>query len=175
LPEGEWHDFWTHEVYEGSRGVTVAAPLERLPLLVRSGAIIPLGPVMQYDGESEVDEVTLLIYPDGQSTFELYEDDGTSNAYRNGGHAITTITCHAEASSLTVKVAPPQGDASIVPKARQYTLQVRASRPPERVDIEGLGRLAKVEQSGHAGWWHDGAHFLFVRLPTAAATAQIVW
>jgi alpha-glucosidase (family GH31 glycosyl hydrolase) len=175
LPEGQWHDFWTHEAYQGQRGVTVAAPLERLPLFVRSGAIIPLGPVMQYDGESELDEITLLIYPDGESTFALYEDDGASNAYRDGGYAITTITSHAEASRLTVGIAPPEGDASIVSKARRYTLQIRAPKPPERIDIEGLGRLAKVEQSNLAGWWHDGAHFLFVRLPTAAATAQIVW
>jgi alpha-glucosidase (family GH31 glycosyl hydrolase) len=175
LPEGSWHDYWTQETHQGPRGVTVEAPLERLPLFVRSGAIIPLGPVMQYDGEIEPNEITLLIYPHGQSAFELYEDDGASNAYRNGGHAITTINCHAEAQHLSVRVAAPQGDASIVPKARSYTLQVRASKPPVRVDVEGLGTLAKVAQSDRPGWWHDGKHFLFVRLPMAEATAQIIW
>jgi alpha-glucosidase len=175
LPEGKWHDFWTHEAYQGARGVTVEAPLERLPLFVRSGAIIPLGTVMQYDGESELNEITWLIYPDGTSTFELYEDDGTSNAYSDGGHAITTITCHAEASRVTVGIAPPKGDASLIPGGRQYTLQIRAPKPPKRVDIEGLGELAKVEPSDRAGWWHDGTNFLFIRLPAAAVTAQIVW
>lgn len=175
LPEDGWHDFWTQEAYQGPRGVTVAAPLERLPLFVRSGAIIPLGPVMQYDGETEPDEITLLIYPHGKSSFDLYEDDGASNAYRGDGYAITTIICDAQASRLTVAVAPPRGDASLVPGGRRYTLQVRAANPPQRVDIEGQGALARGEPSGRSGWRHDGGHFLFVRLPAAATTAQIVW
>ncbi len=76
--------------------ITVAAPLDRLPLLVRAGAILPLGPVVQHTGERPLDEVTLLIYPEGTSRFELYEDDGRSNAYRRGRHALTSFECAAE-------------------------------------------------------------------------------
>ena len=60
--------------------MTIAAPLDRLPLLVRAGAILPLGPVVQHTGERPLDELTLQIYPEGASRFELYEDDGRSNA-----------------------------------------------------------------------------------------------
>ena len=76
--------------------MTIEAPLDRLPLLVRGGAILPLGPVVQHTGERPLDEVTLQIYPEGTSRFELYEDDGRSNAYRRGHHALTSITCVAE-------------------------------------------------------------------------------
>ena len=76
--------------HEGPGGVTIAAPLERLPLLVRAGAILPLGPVVQHTDERPLDELTLQIYPEGTSRFELYEDDGRSNAYRRGHHALTT-------------------------------------------------------------------------------------
>ena len=65
LPAGRWHDFWTGAAYEGPGGVTLPAPVDRLPLLVRAGAILPLGPVVQHTGERPLDEVTLLIYPAG--------------------------------------------------------------------------------------------------------------
>ena len=82
LPAGGWYDFWTGARHEGPGGITVEAPLDRLPLFVRAGAIVPLGPVVQHTGERPLDEVTLLIYPEGASRFELYEDDGRTNAYR---------------------------------------------------------------------------------------------
>ena len=102
LPRG-WFDFWTGERHEGPRGVTIEAPLDRLPLLVRGGAILPLGPVVQHTGERPLDEVTLQIYPEGTSRFELYEDDGRSNAYRRGHYALTSITCVAERARVTVR------------------------------------------------------------------------
>jgi alpha-glucosidase (family GH31 glycosyl hydrolase) len=67
LPAGAWYDFWTGARHDGPRGITVAAPLDRLPLHVRAGAIIPLAPVVQHTGEWPVDELTLLIYPTGTS------------------------------------------------------------------------------------------------------------
>src|SRR5207245_2063017 len=76
LPSGRWFAFGTGSRCEGPGGVTLAAPLERLPLLVRGGAILPLGPVVQHTGERPLDELTLQIYPEGTSRFELYEDDG---------------------------------------------------------------------------------------------------
>src|SRR4030095_10031168 len=63
----------------------LAPRLDRLPLLLRAGAIVPRGPVVQHTGERPLDEVTLLMYPEGASRFELYEDDGRSNAYRLRG------------------------------------------------------------------------------------------
>ena len=93
LPAGGWYDFWTGARHEGPGGVTVDAPLERLPLFVRAGAIVPMGPVVQHTGERPLDEVTVLIYPADASRFELYEDDGRSNGYRRGQYALTALEC----------------------------------------------------------------------------------
>jgi alpha-glucosidase (family GH31 glycosyl hydrolase) len=175
LPEGTWYDFWTHEAYRGHRGVTVAAPLDRMPMFVRGGAIVPLGPVIQYDGEALLDDVTLLIYPEGESAFELYEDDGASNAYRDGGWAITAIACRAEASRLTCRVAPAHGDASLIPQGRRYTLQICTAGVPERVELAGRDVLRQRVAPGDAGWWREDPHFLFVRLPQGPAEVQIIW
>src|SRR5207244_13126761 len=85
LPKGRWHNFWTHEAYDGPRSITVEAPLDRLPLFVRAGAVLPMGPVIQHLSGPPAREVTLLTYPVangriGSST--LYDDDGTTNGYR---------------------------------------------------------------------------------------------
>jgi alpha-glucosidase (family GH31 glycosyl hydrolase) len=69
LPAGTWFDFWTGARHEGPGGITVEAPLDRLPLFVRAGAIVPLGPVLQHTAERPLDDVTLLIHPDGASRF----------------------------------------------------------------------------------------------------------
>src|SRR5262249_41862787 len=61
LPAGDWYDFWTHVRYSGPAGVTVPAPLERMPFFVRAGAIIPLGPVRTEVEASSLDALTLLV------------------------------------------------------------------------------------------------------------------
>ncbi len=70
LPAGAWYDFWTGARHEGPGGITVDAPLDRLPLFVEAGAIVPIGPVVQHTRERPLDEVTLLIYPEGASRFD---------------------------------------------------------------------------------------------------------
>jgi alpha-D-xyloside xylohydrolase len=65
LPPGEWVDYWTKEAYSGGRWITVSAPLEIMPLFVRAGAILPLGPVMQYVDEKPCDPLTVEIYHPG--------------------------------------------------------------------------------------------------------------
>ena len=143
LPEGRWYDFWTQEAYDGPAGVTVTAPLDRLPLFARAGAIIPMGPVMQYQDGTAPTALTLLIYPFGQSSFTLYEDDGQTNAYRQGHFALTEFECDAEARRIVFRAKAPRGDASLVPSRRTYTLQIHAPDPPRRVDVEGIGELPR--------------------------------
>jgi alpha-glucosidase len=164
LPAGAWHDFWTQETFQGRSGITVSAPLERLPLFVRAGAIIPMGPVLQYDGELPIDEVTLLVYPDQESSFTLYEDDGLTNAYRDGGFATTRITCAATAASVMFGIAAPAGDTALLPANRRYTLKLATSRAPHDVTMDG----------SQLTWHHDG-HFLLVEQLHAPCSVLIMW
>ncbi len=174
LPQGEWFDFWTGERHLGPGGVTLTAPLERLPLLVRAGAILPLGPVVQHTGERPLDELTLQIYPLGTSRFGLYEDDGRTNAYRRGAYALTPIVCAAQPGRVSIRVEPAAGERSVVPAGRRYLLRVRAARP-RAVMAEGSGELPHVGgDAGREGWWMDDAGFLCVRPPAAAELAITV-
>ncbi|HKR01067.1 MAG TPA: glycoside hydrolase family 31 protein, partial [Pyrinomonadaceae bacterium] len=86
LPEGVWYDFWTGKKQKGSGMIRVDAPLESVPMFIRGGSIIPEGPEMNYVGEKPKDPVTFYIHPDdaGRAVTTLYEDDGTSPAYKSG-------------------------------------------------------------------------------------------
>src|ERR1700752_3963213 len=143
LPAGAWYDFWSGARHEGPGGVTVEAPLERLPLLVRAGAIIPMGPLMQHTGERPLDEITLLIHPAGSSRFELYEDDGRSQAYRRGHHALTALACEAGPAGVTVRIGAATGAAALVPAGRRYRLALRMATP-RAVTVDGHGELARL-------------------------------
>jgi alpha-glucosidase (family GH31 glycosyl hydrolase) len=78
LPEGTWVDFWSGERLEGGRWLHVAAPLDHLPLFVRGGTVLPLGPVMQHVGERPLDplEVQLHALEGGSAGYRLRDDDG---------------------------------------------------------------------------------------------------
>jgi alpha-glucosidase len=175
LPAGRWHDFWTGASYEGPGAVTLPAPLERLPLLVRAGAIIPMGPIVQHTGERPLDEITLLIYPGGRSRFEMYEDDGRSNAYREGRHAVTAIECADEPGRVVVRIDAPAGDRSVIPAGRRYLLRLRISRSLA-VSVDGHGELTKRAgpEPVEPGWWVDGEGFTLVRLPALPAAVVTV-
>jgi alpha-glucosidase len=103
LPEGAWFDYWTGRQTAGGRMIHVDAPLETVPLYVRGGAIIPMGPEMNYVGEKASDPLTFEIYPDaqGNARTSLYEDDGVSPAYRNGVERRTSVIYHASQVSVS--------------------------------------------------------------------------
>jgi len=166
LPAGGWYDFWTGTRYEGPAGITLDAPMDRLPLLVRAGAIVPMGPVVQHTGERPLDEVTLLIYPEGASRFVLYEDDGRTPAYRRGEYALTRFECESEPGAVTVRIGAPAGARSVVPPGRRYLIRIRIDRP-RSVDVTGhepMPRRAGPSEDA-AGWWEDGSGFTLIRLP----------
>ncbi len=175
LPAGAWFDFWTQQRYDGSRSVEVEAPLERIPLFAREGAIIPMGPVVQHVDERPLDDVTLMVYPGGESSFALYEDDGRTNAWRQGACAVTETRCRVEGATVTVSIDEAQGDTRVVPGRRGYTLQVRMDRV-SRVDVASDGKASELPRAsrGHVrGWWAEDG-WVFVRVPGRAATVTLL-
>lgn len=91
LPKGRWIDFWTGETVEGGREIDRAVDLATIPLYVRAGAVVPLGPVKQHTGEKSDEPITLLVHPGADGDGELYEDDGDSFEYRQGAYTRFTF------------------------------------------------------------------------------------
>jgi alpha-D-xyloside xylohydrolase len=104
LPQGcDWYDFWTGERYAGGQTIEADAPLERLPLYVRSGGILPMGPVAQYAGEHPDAPYEVRIYPGTDGVFTLYEDAGDSYDYEQGAYARITLRWDDAAGTLTIE------------------------------------------------------------------------
>ncbi|HET8851395.1 MAG TPA: TIM-barrel domain-containing protein [Ktedonobacteraceae bacterium] len=106
LPEGNWFDYWDDNEYPGMGWSDIAAPLERWPLFVRGNSILPSGPLMQYTRQHSTDPLTFTCYmaEDGLAHYTLYEDDGSTLAYRNGTFAQTSIACRVGRDLIEVEI-----------------------------------------------------------------------
>jgi alpha-D-xyloside xylohydrolase len=103
LPAGtHWYDFYSGRRYEGGRWIRGEAPLERMPLFARAGAIIPTGPAIDYADQALNAPLTLLVYTGADGAFELYEDDGRTYAYENGQWSRIPIRYDDSAGTLTL-------------------------------------------------------------------------
>jgi alpha-D-xyloside xylohydrolase len=108
LPQGTgWFDFWTGAFRDGGKRIDAAAPYERIPVYVRAGSILPMGPELQYTAEKPADPLTLWVYTGADGAFDLYEDDGLTYGYEKGASA--TIRLEWNEATGTLTVGPRQG------------------------------------------------------------------
>ena len=121
LPKGAaWYDFWTGRRYGGGQTVTLETRFDRVPMFVRAGSILPLGPEMQYVGEKAWDNLELRVYPGADATFTLYEDEGDNYNYEQGKHATITMQWNDKARKLTI--GQRQGAYEGMLQQRQFTV-----------------------------------------------------
>jgi len=93
LPKGAtWYDFWTGRQYKGGQHVTLTTRFDQVPMFVRAGSIVPLGPEMQYVGEKSWDNLEIRLYPGADGTFSLYEDEGDNYNYEQGYYSNIIFT-----------------------------------------------------------------------------------
>ena len=103
LPAGTvWHDFWTGKTFDGNTTITADAPIDRIPLLVRAGSIIPMGPFLQYSTEKPADPIELRIYPGADGQFSLYEDENDGYSYEKGAYATIRFVWNDLHKTLTI-------------------------------------------------------------------------
>jgi alpha-D-xyloside xylohydrolase len=149
LPQasGGWFDFWTGESAAGGRTISVAAPLERIPLQVRAGSILPLGPALQFTDEKPADPIELRIYPGAAADYTLYEDEGTNYAYEQGARA--TIPLHWDDGLQTLTLGSRTG--AFPGMLEKRTFRVIWVRPKHGVgDTENAAPDAIVRYDGKA-------------------------
>jgi alpha-D-xyloside xylohydrolase len=122
LPKATWYDFWTGDKVEGNQRITADAPLARLPLYVRAGSIIPMGPAMEWSTEKPADPIELRIYPGADGDFTLYEDENDNYDYTKGQHA--TIALHWDDATHTLTISPREGSFPGMLVARTFHVVV---------------------------------------------------
>jgi alpha-glucosidase/alpha-D-xyloside xylohydrolase len=133
LPRGAWSDFWTGERLEGGREINRPVDLETIPLYVRAGSILPLGPVKQFTGEKVDEPISVSIYPGADASLLLYEDDGSSFDYRKGEWMGIQMAWDDARKKFSLRLAPGSRMLPSGPKA--ITLQLAETR--RSVTFEG--------------------------------------
>lgn len=165
FPRGAWTDFWTEQRFTGPATATVDAPLDRIPIFIRAGAIIPTQQILQHTGEAPINPLTFEIYPEGASSREYYEDDGISFDFERGVYLKQKIAVRAEENKLTIQIAARAGSYS--PPARAVVLKIHGGDLPPRSMRLGdrtLEMLPSVEALGKAS---EGAAY--------DAVSKILW
>ena len=121
LPKGAlWYDFWTGKQYRGGQRLELSTSLNRVPMFVRAGSILPLGPEMQYTGEKPWDNLEIRLYPGADGTFMLYEDEGDTYNYERGIYS--TIPFHWNDRSHTLTIGNRQGKYPGMLTNRKFTV-----------------------------------------------------
>ena len=121
LPKGtDWYDFSTGKRYKGGQMVKLTTSLQDVPMFVRAGSIVPLGPVMQYVGEKTWDDLEIRVYPGADGQFTLYEDEGDNYNYEKGVYS--TITFQWNDRTRTLTIGARQGSYPGMLQKRQFTL-----------------------------------------------------
>ena len=102
LPAGtRWTDFWTDETYDGGQQIQADAPIDRIPLYVRAGSLLPMSEQMQHTGEAESKDIIVHVYPGKDAQFTLYSDEGDSYRYEQGEYACITLKWDERRHRLT--------------------------------------------------------------------------
>jgi alpha-glucosidase/alpha-D-xyloside xylohydrolase len=136
LPRGDWYDFWTREKVAGGREITRKVDLETIPLYVRAGAVIPMGPVKQYTDEKLDGPLTLWVHPGGDGAFSLYEDDGKSFDYRKGEFMRVNLAWNDRQRRLSLRLA--QGSKMLGNSKRNILARLAGGRETREVVFQGL-------------------------------------
>ena len=137
LPKGTWYDYWNGKAYTGNTWLNnYPAPLAKLPVFVKAGAIIPMYPKMEYDRQRKADSLTLDIYPYKQSSFNLYEDDGITRDYRKGAFAKTLIEVNA-ANNVQVNIHAAIGNYDGKYLQRVYLVNIHQAKAPKAIALNG--------------------------------------
>ncbi len=102
LPKGKWYDFWTGKPVTGGQTINVKAPLSSIPIFVRAGSILPIGPVVQYASQPSTVPLELWFYPGADGKFTLYEDAGDGYGYERGQYATTELRLDNRRGTLTI-------------------------------------------------------------------------
>ena len=149
LPAGEWINVWTGEVIQ-SKGETVSRelPYNRAgQFFVRGGAIVPMQPDMEFIGTEPQKDFIIKVYPKGESSFTMYEDDGISYAFENGAISSTLFECRQAGKSIEFTAGAVKGSYEGMPAERNYEFVFRCKKP----------RKVLVDGSVVKDWkWEDG-------------------
>ncbi len=149
VPAGTWIEYTTRETFTGPRWVRLVGDLNRVPMLMKAGAILPLAAPLDVPSASHLasgtteaiarDRLVLSVFPGAQGGFRLYEDDGFTGAYQEGEYEWTEVATRMDnPETWVVHIAPVEGRCDALPAQRGYAIRLEGSRQPDRVMLNGM-------------------------------------
>jgi alpha-glucosidase/alpha-D-xyloside xylohydrolase len=142
LPPGEWYDFWTGQRTTGAREISRPVDLATMPLYVRAGAILPLGPVKQYFDQPSSEPLTLRIHPGADGNFVLYKDDGVTFNYERGEYARIGMRWNDRSRQLTLNLLP--GSRMLNPAGEDMVVQLGAQGTGKKIHFSGKSMTVQL-------------------------------
>ena len=129
IPKGRFVDIFTGTVYEGPVKRKLYRPLDRIPVLLKAGGILPEDKEDRENGVKNPSGLKILFGAGDDGSYSLYEDDGESMDYLNGGYVTTDISFKWDEDSCTVTVSPAKGDLLLIPGKRDYEFMICGAGP----------------------------------------------
>jgi alpha-D-xyloside xylohydrolase len=120
LPNAKWYDFWSGASLKGAREISAEASLEKLPLQIRAGSIVPLGPDVEWSAEKPADPIELRVYRGADGEFTLYEDENDNYNYERGVHA--TISFRWDDAKNVLTIGGRQGEFPGILASRTFNV-----------------------------------------------------
>jgi alpha-glucosidase (family GH31 glycosyl hydrolase) len=142
LPEGTWYDFKTGKKFPGGKRYVTFYKDEDYPVYAKSGSIIPLA-ILDEENLNDVrppKQMEIQVFPGKSNTYNLYEDDGVSNLYKEGYYIITNIDYNYRQNNYTLIIRPVEGKSGIIPEKRDYKIRFRNTKHAEYVKTN-VGRF----------------------------------
>jgi alpha-glucosidase len=181
LPRGIWIDYWSEEVLKGPGFIDRQAALDLIPLFVRQGAIIPMGPELQFSSYHPLDPLSLEIYRGADRSLTLYEDDGETNAYQNGEYTETIFETAHSGEELICHLGQAKGRFNGTVTQRTLILDIHqqpqvAGVSCDNEPVPATNAADRLKQASPGWFYHAAKRLLSIRLaPTnKARTVRIV-
>ena len=144
LPKGTWTDIYTGYIYEGEKFVNMYRGIESIPVLAKEGAIIPLSQNDRTNDCSNPADMKVRIYT-GNNSFDLYEDDGETMNFEKGQYAVTKMVQTTTASDIVFEIRKAEGDTSVLPTKRNYTLSFENVKDAKEITVTVNGKIKNAE------------------------------
>lgn len=149
FPDGQWIDFWDNVSYQGGVKATVSAPIDKIPLFVRKGAIIPMRKYASSIERGTNDTLDIHIYPGEESVFTLIEDDGISNDYLSGKFSMTTLHLSKTNSGAELTISPVEGYYDGMRPERTWRILIHSSYGIKEIEANSNSLSFTKESNNH--------------------------
>ncbi len=153
FPPGRWTDWFTGATFTGPSEQTLSVPLDRMPVFVKAGGIVPEQAPMSHVGARPNAPTTLRVYPGAPGQFSLYQDAGTGTGYEHGQYSLTSIstwTSSGRGRVIRVSIGAAQGRYPGQAASRSFTVRLEDLTAPSAVTVDGRRLASSV-------WRYDGA------------------